>query len=214
MPFNTTICNAGPATPSAEFLEAYSVISSAKGWKKWPRIISRSVYDRIREDVCNCILAFGLDEAVAEAYMHNIIDFYLENGVLEPGRSLAKWELGIFTIFKRVIDSAISRRVKAIKAAAVRKARNKAAKVAVTDTKDEIRAEHHERNTEESDTHNQPYGSPESNGEKPDRIDSQSILDLPVWDDIVIPHPGNKKIGRNTPCPCGSGKKYKHCCGR
>lgn len=20
------------------------------------------------------------------------------------------------------------------------------------------------------------------------------------------------KIGRNDPCPCGSGKKYKHCC--
>ena len=24
----------------------------------------------------------------------------------------------------------------------------------------------------------------------------------------------NKKIGRNDPCPCGSGKKYKNCCGR
>ena len=23
-----------------------------------------------------------------------------------------------------------------------------------------------------------------------------------------------KKVGRNDPCPCGSGKKYKHCCGR
>ena len=23
-----------------------------------------------------------------------------------------------------------------------------------------------------------------------------------------------KKIGRNEPCPCGSGKKYKVCCGR
>jgi len=23
-----------------------------------------------------------------------------------------------------------------------------------------------------------------------------------------------KKIGRNDPCPCGSGKKYKHCCGK
>ncbi len=23
-----------------------------------------------------------------------------------------------------------------------------------------------------------------------------------------------EKIGRNDPCPCGSGKKYKHCCGR
>lgn len=22
------------------------------------------------------------------------------------------------------------------------------------------------------------------------------------------------KIGRNDPCPCGSGKKYKHCCGQ
>jgi SEC-C motif-containing protein len=22
------------------------------------------------------------------------------------------------------------------------------------------------------------------------------------------------KIGRNEPCPCGSGKKYKHCCGK
>ena len=27
---------------------------------------------------------------------------------------------------------------------------------------------------------------------------------------IVKPH----KIGRNDPCPCGSGKKYKYCCGR
>jgi len=25
---------------------------------------------------------------------------------------------------------------------------------------------------------------------------------------------GSRKIGRNDPCPCGSGKKYKHCCGR
>ena len=23
-----------------------------------------------------------------------------------------------------------------------------------------------------------------------------------------------QKIGRNDPCPCGSGKKYKYCCGR
>ena len=23
-----------------------------------------------------------------------------------------------------------------------------------------------------------------------------------------------KKVGRNDPCPCGSGKKYKYCCGR
>jgi preprotein translocase subunit SecA len=26
--------------------------------------------------------------------------------------------------------------------------------------------------------------------------------------------PAGKKVGRNEPCPCGSGKKYKHCCSR
>jgi hypothetical protein len=24
----------------------------------------------------------------------------------------------------------------------------------------------------------------------------------------------DRKVGRNDPCPCGSGKKYKRCCGR
>ena len=28
----------------------------------------------------------------------------------------------------------------------------------------------------------------------------------------AVAQPG-KKVGRNDPCPCGSGKKYKHCCG-
>lgn len=29
-----------------------------------------------------------------------------------------------------------------------------------------------------------------------------------------IPPAPVKKVGRNDPCPCGSGKKYKNCCGR
>jgi preprotein translocase subunit SecA len=28
------------------------------------------------------------------------------------------------------------------------------------------------------------------------------------------PATGGPKVGRNDPCPCGSGKKYKHCCGK
>ena len=28
-----------------------------------------------------------------------------------------------------------------------------------------------------------------------------------------VVRPGSR-IGRNDPCPCGSGKKYKECCGR
>ena len=34
---------------------------------------------------------------------------------------------------------------------------------------------------------------------------------------LASPHPkrmaGKTKVGRNAPCTCGSGKKYKHCCG-
>ena len=28
------------------------------------------------------------------------------------------------------------------------------------------------------------------------------------------PHYASSKIGRNDPCPCGSGKKLKKCCGK
>lgn len=55
------------------------------------------------------------------------------------------------------------------------------------------------------------------------------LYELPMWDNIfddltkkklyleqkksgtVIV---GKKVGRNEPCPCGSGKKYKFCCGK
>jgi preprotein translocase subunit SecA len=30
---------------------------------------------------------------------------------------------------------------------------------------------------------------------------------------VVAPRSVGDKVGRNDPCPCGSGKKYKKCCG-
>ena len=36
---------------------------------------------------------------------------------------------------------------------------------------------------------------------------------LSRWLTGIEIHPG-AKIGRNDPCPCGSGKKYKHCHGQ
>ena len=38
-----------------------------------------------------------------------------------------------------------------------------------------------------------------------------------VEGDMVVPKTqihASPKVGRNEPCPCGSGKKYKKCCGR
>lgn len=34
------------------------------------------------------------------------------------------------------------------------------------------------------------------------------------WNPKQIPFTGFSKVGRNDPCNCGSGKKYKKCCGR
>jgi len=38
--------------------------------------------------------------------------------------------------------------------------------------------------------------------------DDAKMLPLPQ------PRQGARRIGRNDPCPCGSGKKYKQCCGK
>jgi SWIM/SEC-C metal-binding protein len=43
--------------------------------------------------------------------------------------------------------------------------------------------------------------------DKPENIKDLEILLNPLKTKIAA-----KKVGRNEPCPCGSGKKYKKCC--
>jgi len=45
----------------------------------------------------------------------------------------------------------------------------------------------------------------------PGAVAQRSSRELP---DIPLPAVAEPKVGRNDPCPCGSGKKYKKCCGR
>lgn len=55
------------------------------------------------------------------------------------------------------------------------------------------------------------------------------LYELPEWDELLTPERRKelyreqkksgtivkeRKVGRNEPCLCGSGKKYKYCCGR
>ena len=59
--------------------------------------------------------------------------------------------------------------------------------------------------------------------------EAEYLHTLPQWDNVLTEAKraaitkvykktktivNNNKTGRNDPCPCGSGKKYKHCCGR
>ena len=41
-------------------------------------------------------------------------------------------------------------------------------------------------------------------------VGEESFWNMVRQGDIKLP----TKVGRNEPCPCGSGKKYKHCCGK
>ena len=46
----------------------------------------------------------------------------------------------------------------------------------------------------------------------PDKPEDVSNLEMLLnW---PKPREVEKKVGRNDPCPCGSGKKYKKCCGK
>jgi len=59
--------------------------------------------------------------------------------------------------------------------------------------------------------------------------DAEYLYTLPQWEEVLSADKikeivkafkksktvvKGEKIGRNDPCPCGSGKKYKKCCGR
>jgi len=60
------------------------------------------------------------------------------------------------------------------------------------------------------------------------KVKADWLYDLPEWDSLLDDekrrqirmklhedsHITVEKIGRNEPCPCGSGKKYKKCCGK
>lgn len=53
----------------------------------------------------------------------------------------------------------------------------------------------------------------------PDAISEYALLGRTIFqalreeEGFEQPPSGRSKIGRNDPCPCGSGKKYKRCCG-
>jgi len=49
-------------------------------------------------------------------------------------------------------------------------------------------------------------------GLEPDK--PEDIADLERLLNPPKPKIAEKKVGRNEPCPCGSGKKYKKCCGK
>ncbi|HSY19996.1 MAG TPA: SEC-C metal-binding domain-containing protein, partial [Candidatus Acidoferrales bacterium] len=67
-------------------------------------------------------------------------------------------------------------------------------------------------------TKHEPPPSPMDGGKTPGKPNKASDIVSEAANDLNKPKPKPKqtgpKVGRNDPCPCGSGKKYKQCCGK
>lgn len=51
-------------------------------------------------------------------------------------------------------------------------------------------------------------------GRTPEKVDDvKELLKPESSPQVATKKPEIPKVGRNDPCPCGSGKKYKKCCG-
>lgn len=64
------------------------------------------------------------------------------------------------------------------------------------------------------------FGGGEGRFWRKKRKDDEARANLPGEDEMELPppvepiHKDDKEPGRNDPCPCGSGKKFKKCCGK
>ena len=82
---------------------------------------------------------------------------------------------------------------------------------------DKVNAQHNDAgNTAAQMAHNTAQRSAQSsfNGDQARRQAAGSSMNQRSQGDNVTVRRTMPKVGRNDPCPCGSGKKYKNCCGR
>ncbi|HYD78077.1 SEC-C metal-binding domain-containing protein, partial [Ramlibacter sp.] len=62
---------------------------------------------------------------------------------------------------------------------------------------------------------NVTYTAPNETGEAESRLDESTAVARPTAAAAAMAASGGiPRVGRNDPCPCGSGKKYKHCHGK
>ena len=73
--------------------------------------------------------------------------------------------------------------------------------------------------TESTEWRGHDYGIDET--EEIHRLIANNVKEIHAYwltkrDEVLQPNPpmlrSESKVGRNDPCPCGSGKKYKKCC--
>jgi preprotein translocase subunit SecA len=94
------------------------------------------------------------------------------------------------------------------------------ARVRIRSENDVARMEAEERAAQERQARQMQFQHPETGGYGADEEAAQlaAAQQADAWLGPLVPQPPSlregPKVGRNDPCPCGSGKKYKHCHGQ
>ena len=121
----------------------------------------------------------------------------VQNASYEQKDPLLIYKLESYGLFKEMIDS-INRKVLAILMRGqipVRESQQ------VRQGEQERRSDYSKYNTHKDEASNK------NAGQDPTQQDTREVQ-------RTAPIRVEKKVGRNDPCPCGSGKKYKNCCGQ
>lgn len=132
---------------------------------------------------------------------------------------LTEYKIDGFNIFYEMLDSirnSVMSRVFKVRVQLSPEAVEQRKKMAEAQNKG-MNAQHNEASSMGSQiAQNEAQRSAQSsfNGDMARRQAAGSAMNQRSQGDSVTVRRTTAKVGRNEPCPCGSGKKYKQCCGR
>ena len=133
---------------------------------------------------------------------------------------LTEYKIDGFNIFYDMLDSirkSVMSRVFKVRVQISAEAAERRRQMAQAQAGGMMNAQHNEAgNTAAQMAQNQAESSARSafNGDAQRRMAVNSAMNQRSQGDNVTVRRTMPKVGRNDPCPCGSGRKYKQCCGR
>lgn len=129
---------------------------------------------------------------------------------------LTEYKIDGFRLFDEMLDSirnSVMARVFKVRIQLNPQAQE-ARRAAAARAQQNMNAQHSESQGSFGQTQSQRIANSQMSSDMARRQASGGIMQRHTQSQTVTVRRSSPKIGRNDPCPCGSGKKYKNCCGR
>lgn len=129
---------------------------------------------------------------------------------------LTEYKIDGFRLFDEMLDSirnSVMARVFKVRIQLNPQAQE-ARRAAAARAQQNMNAQHSESQSSFGQTQSQRIANSQMSSDMARRQASGGIMQRHAQGQTVTVRRSSPKVGRNDPCPCGSGKKYKNCCGR